>query len=540
MPYVSLYRKYRSQTFEDVIGQEHVTKTLQNAIRLGKVAHAYLFCGARGTGKTSTARLLAKAMNCDEGPTPTPCNKCPSCLAVTEGSAMDIIELDAASHRSIRDIDEIRENVKFPPMELRYKVFIIDEAHQLSGDAKDAFLKTLEEPPAHVIFILATTEPQSIPATIRSRCQQFDFRRGSLKDIRKRLDQVAAGEKAQASDDALDIIAMNADGSWRDALSIMEQVLAYTDAGITVDDVHAVLGTTTQDFLFGVADIIASGDEEKAFASASELIESGKDIQQTLRLLALHFRNLLFSKITNSAADLTTSKEIADLLKKQSGEFTRRNLIDLVETFSEAERDIRYSDHHRLVFEMALLKAINSCRAQETRQPVAEKELPVEKEKPAPEKKPEKTLEPVKQTEQNLPEFDTIKKGWSKVLQQLKGISIPAAALLNDATPVGIKKGSLVLQFQGEGQKNLLENETARGSGLSKRQALQTAFERVFGHKDLSIICEVGYSDPDELPETAEEEEDLPDPFSADSLNNNEEGILKDVLDIFPGKIVDS
>ena len=167
MPYVSLYRKYRSQTFEDVMGQEHVTRTLQNAIRQGKVSHAYLFCGTRGTGKTTTARLLAKAMNCDKGPTPTPCNECPACISITEGRAMDIIELDAASHRGIGDVKDINENVKFPPMELRYKVFIIDEAHQLSNDAKDAFLKTLEEPPAHTIFILATTEPQSIPITIR-------------------------------------------------------------------------------------------------------------------------------------------------------------------------------------------------------------------------------------------------------------------------------------------------------------------------------------------------------------------------------------
>ena len=245
MPYLSLYRKYRSQTFEDVMGQDHVIKTLQNAIRLGKVSHAYLFCGTRGTGKTTTARLLAKALNCEQGPTPQPCNTCPACIAITQGSAIDIIELDAASHRGIDDIRDIRENVKFPPMEMRYKVYIIDEAHQLTKDGKDAFLKTLEEPPAHVIFVLATTEPQSIPATIRSRCQEFDFRRGSLRDLRDRLRFVASSEGIEAEDPALDLIAMTAEGSWRDAISLLEQVMSYTDGRISIEDVNIVLGTVT-------------------------------------------------------------------------------------------------------------------------------------------------------------------------------------------------------------------------------------------------------------------------------------------------------
>ena len=548
MPYVSLYRKYRSQTFEDVMGQDHVTRTLQNAIRQGKVSHAYLFCGTRGTGKTTTARLLAKALNCDKGPTPQPCNECPACLSITEGRAMDIIELDAASHRGIDDVKGINENVKFPPMELRYKVFIIDEAHQLSNDAKDAFLKTLEEPPQHTVFILATTEPQSIPITIRSRCQQFDFRRGSLRDIGDRLKFVAESEGVGIEDAALDLMAENAEGSWRDALSLLEQVLAYTDGQIALNDVNTVLGIVNREFLFRLVDTLSEHDERGAFMAAAEAIESGKDIQQLLKSIAGHFRNLLFAQVSKDVSDLTTSEELGERLRAQSEKFGRGSLMRAVEVLTEAEKDIRFSDQHRLILELALLKAIEALnppqpqvitQVQETRQPPREEPKPAPQPEPAPKPEPEKQPPPTKAesepAKQSLPEFDKIKAKWGQVLQHVRSRDVPAHALLASATPVAVRNDALVLQFEGEGQKNILEKETDRGKGTSKRETLLWAIEQVFGVRNAKIVCEVKPPEP-ARPKAAGmfEEDDLPDPFQ----ETNDD--LKNVLETFPdAKIVD-
>lgn len=550
MAYVSLYRKYRSQTFEDVMGQHHVTKTLQNAIRLGKIAHAYLFCGTRGTGKTTTARLLAKALNCENGPTPNPCNKCPACISITEGSAMDIIELDAASHRGIDDIKDINDNVKFPPMELRYKVFIIDEAHQLSMDAKDAFLKTLEEPPAHAVFVLATTEPQSIPVTIRSRCQQFDFRRGSLRDIRDRLKFVAESEGIEVDDAALDLMASNADGSWRDALSLLEQVLAYTEGKITVDDVSTVLGMVTQDFLFKMADALAEENERAAFEIAAETAELGRDIQQLVKSAAQHFRNLLFATITDDLAEITMNEELASRLKEQAAKFSKASLLRIVDIFSESEREMRHSDQHRLLFELSLLKAIRAVQsAEETSQSKTQVKTGSVPKQSAKVSRPSATTtsdvsgkstdsdsdatEGAAGSEQTLPEFDKIKEKWGLILQHVKTKSVPAHALLKDATPAGVRNGALIVHFKHAGQAKLLED--TKGVVNPKRKALQDALTRVFGVSNVNIICEVTPSPDEALVPRPDDVDDLPDPFQDDGAQDT----LQNVLEIFDGQILD-
>ena len=262
MAYQSLYRKYRPQTFSDVVGQQHVVRTLQNALQTGRVGHGYLFTGTRGTAKTTVARLLAKALNCESADTyvTEPCDQCEACRRITAGTCIDVVELDAASHRGVADIEEVRKAVGYGPMQHRYKVYIIDEAHQLSSDAKDAFLKTLEEPPANVVFILATTEPQSIPITIRSRCQQFDFRRGTISDISGRLRYVLGSEARQMSDGAILAVARAAEGSYRDSLSLLEQVLGFTDGAIEASDVESVLGLLEADHLYALTQAMATGD----------------------------------------------------------------------------------------------------------------------------------------------------------------------------------------------------------------------------------------------------------------------------------------
>jgi DNA polymerase-3 subunit gamma/tau len=278
---------------------------------------------------------------------------CDACTSIADGSAVDVIELDAASHRGVDDIDSLRDGVKYPPMRLRYKVYVIDEAHQLSSTAKDAFLKTLEEPPAHAIFILATTEAHEIPLTIRSRCQQFDFRRGSVADIATRLRYVMEKEGREADDAALQIVARGAQGSWRDSLSLLEQVLSYSDGRLTAEQVNTVLGTVDEDMLFQISGVIASDDAAAAFELAGRIIHEGKDVRELMKAIAGHFRDLLLASV-DSGSD--TSLRAGE----RARQFSRDRMVSLVEIFSSAEKELRWSDQHRLALEMAFLKAMSS------------------------------------------------------------------------------------------------------------------------------------------------------------------------------------
>jgi DNA polymerase III subunit gamma/tau len=360
MAYQSLYRKYRPQTFADVVGQGHVTRTLQNALASGRTAHGYLFTGTRGTAKTTVARLLAKALNCQNSNTPTaePCNKCEACLTITAGSCMDVIEMDAASHRGVADIEEVRKSVGYGPMEMRYKVFIIDEAHQLSSDAKDAFLKTLEEPPDNVVFILATTEPQAIPITIRSRCQQFDFKRGSLQDIAARLKYVLDCEGVTSTPEAINLVARGAEGSYRDSLSLLEQVLAFSPTQVSASDVDMVLGTLDTEALAQVTQAVARKDAPTAFALAGQLLDAGKEARTLMRTLSTHFRDLLLVTVGGPAvASELTLEEVARLQQEQKVcQFTPQMLLRAIELLNEAQGETRWNNQHRLLVELTFLK----------------------------------------------------------------------------------------------------------------------------------------------------------------------------------------
>ncbi len=368
MAYISLYRKYRPQTFADVVGQEHVTRTLRNAIVEGRVASGYLFCGTRGTAKTTCARILAKALNCigADGlrtqPNPEPCGVCGPCVSIANSSFVDVLEQDAASHGKVDDVRDITGSIKFPPMEGRYKVYIIDEAHQLSRDAMDAFLKTLEEPPDRVVFILATTEQDKLPITISSRCQVFEFKRGSVAQISSRLAEVLHAEGVSAQPAAITLVARAADGSYRDSLSLLEQVLAYKRQNLTAQDVGVVLGAVGEDVLNHVIDLVAKSDAAGAFALAGEVLESGRDVRQFLKSLSARVRDLLFVGVgaqPMAQGDLDDSPA----LRAQAARFSPAQLMQALEILTDAEQETRRNNQHRLLLEMTLLRLMRLPQA---------------------------------------------------------------------------------------------------------------------------------------------------------------------------------
>ena len=346
------------------MGQEAVTTTLQNAIRSGLIAHAYLFYGARGCGKTSTARLLARALNCvaQDGPSPEPCGVCRLCVSIRDGHCMDVVEMDAASETGIDDVREkIIENVQYAPGEARYKVYIIDEVHDLSAKAFDALLKTLEEPPAHVKFILATTEYHKVPITIRSRCQQFQFKRGTLNDLAASVQKVVSAENYTAEPEAVQAIARAAEGSWRDALSLLEQVLAYSDNHVTAATVQKALGTVGQETLARVTEILARGCWDETLTIAGELIDSGKDARQLLTALQGHLRDLmLISAGAKQAAAQELGAERLALLTPQAAQFDPPALLAMMSILAGAEREIRFTNQHRWLLESTLLRLLTA------------------------------------------------------------------------------------------------------------------------------------------------------------------------------------
>ncbi|WP_160676971.1 DNA polymerase III subunit gamma/tau [Clostridium sp. C8-1-8] len=357
MAYTALYREWRPKKFEDVVGQEHVTVTLRNQIINNRIAHAYLFCGTRGTGKTSSAKVFAKALNCLNLHDGEPCNECEMCNKINSGLAIDITELDAASNNGVDKIRDIIDDVQYPPQEARFKVYIMDEVHMLSQGAVNAFLKTLEEPPKNVIFILATTDPQKLPITILSRCQRFDFKRISKEDISGQLRKIVKEQGVYADDKSLELISRVSDGALRDSLSILDQAISMGNGKIEYDGLVSMLGLVTNEYLFNITEAIIERNIEKTMNIIEEIVFSGKDIHLFIKDLISHYRNLLMVKVTNTPEEvLDMSVENINFLKQQATRLRVEEVMRAIRILQEAEESSKLSKQARIYLELASIK----------------------------------------------------------------------------------------------------------------------------------------------------------------------------------------
>lgn len=462
MAYQALYRKYRPQNFDEMVGQAHVIKILKGQIENGNIAHAYLFCGTRGTGKTSTAKVFARGINCLNPENGNPCNKCELCKGIMDQSIMDVVEMDAASNNSVEDIRDLREKVKYLPSKGKYKVYIIDEVHMLSKGAFNAFLKTLEEPPKHLIFILATTEPEKIPPTILSRCQRYDLKRLTNTEIIEYMKKICIEEKVSVEDKALRLIAANADGAMRDALSILDQCIAYHEEGIeiTYEYIVNVLGIVQDDVLFGMADSIIEKDLKSVFEYIDAMVQSGKDIVQFIRDLVGHYRNLMLSKIdANMAYVVEGTDEYLEKIKCQTEKYKAEEIAEIIEKLSSIESQAKYSSQPRIVLEAALIN-IGAKKAELDSSKIKELEKliqnqvnaksktdskPVKKE--ATEKKTEVQISQNFEGQRQDVDIEEVKDKWTEILKIIKKDNISLYAYLREGYPAKVEDSALYIAF---------------------------------------------------------------------------------------------
>ena len=465
----ALYRVYRPKTFEDVVGQEHIVKTLKNQIKNNNIGHAYLFSGTRGTGKTSTAKIFARAVNCLNPINEEPCNECEICIDTLNDNIMDIVEIDAASNNSVDDIRELRESVKYTPSKAKYKVYIIDEVHMLSQGAFNALLKTLEEPPSYVIFILATTEPHKIPATILSRCQRFDFKRVSSKDIADRMSYICEKENIQAEDKALSLIARNSQGALRDALSILDQCMSFGNDKIEYNDVIELLGTVNIDELFQLSQSIIDEDTKKSLQILNEFIIWGKDIRNLINDLIDHFRNLMVCKVSKDLDEIISlPEESIERLKEQSKTININDLIRILNILSETQDSMKSSSNTRILAEVTMMKIAQPMFDESkealikrienlekiiesgnikvvTVQSESETNIVPQNEQPD---EPQERKEDVVYEEVKSEDVKLVESSWKKVVQKIKeDKKLSIAALLREVSSFNVKDNILYLIF---------------------------------------------------------------------------------------------
>jgi DNA polymerase III subunit gamma/tau len=492
----SLYRRHRPGSFDEVVGQRHVVRTLRNAVEQGKVHHAYLFVGSRGTGKTSMAKILARSLNCERGgPTVTPCGECESCLTIAGGTSVDVIEMDAASNRSVDDVRDLRERVAYAPTGGRWKVYILDEAHMLTKEAWNAFLKTLEEPPPSTVFVLATTESHKVMATIADRCQRFDFQRPSLEQISEVLNRVAATESIEVEEGAVAMIARSASGSFRDALGTLDQLVAFGGNRVELKDVLEMLGAADADLLFEAVDAVIAEDPKGVLLGVDRMARSGRDPSQFARDLLAHLRHLLIAQTTGEVPTsfVVTATDTARM-QAQASAIKPANLVRTIDELADALTAVREGDDARLAVEIALLKAARPDLDPDTAGllrrierledggarpagPVTAEPAPQDDPAPAEEEEAEAPLEP----EQSPPaseelSLEEIQRVWPAVLQKLGETAPAVASALEGARPVSFGDGGLEVGFPQD-MKFLKKNADTP----EKRDTVAAAFAAVTG-----------------------------------------------------------
>ncbi len=519
MSYLVLARKYRPQNFDELVGQAHITELLRKSIASGRIAHAFLFCGPRGIGKTSCARILAKSLNCHNGPTLKPCGECPACQEIANGNSFDVIEIDGASNRGIDEIRTLRENVKFAPSYGRYKIYIVDEVHMLTTDAFNALLKTLEEPPEHVKFIFATTEVQKVPATILSRCQRFDFKRIQVEIIMANLKSICVKENLKANEEALFAIAKAAQGSMRDALSVLDQLSALSDKGIDAADVFSMLGMVEIEFLFDLTDALIARSCVKALDTFNQIIERGKDIKQLGKDLTEHFRHLMIVKVggvsLNGLIDYPSG--VKQRLAAQAEKITIAGILKAIELFIEAQETARVMETLRMPLEVAFAKltyggssGVIPASAVAAAPAVSSKPsaVPVAATKPQPQMGTEPRLKAGIKAES----FEDIKAHWNALTHEVSLRRMALATYLQDGAPCEFKGGKLVIGFTKE-------NTFARDC-LNSKENLKF-IEDLFSEK-LNAPIFVSFKIVDK----------------ADAGIKQEEPVVRSALEMFGGKVV--
>ena len=481
----ALYRKWRSRTFDEVVGQEHVTQTLRNALRDNRVAHAYLFSGPRGTGKTSTARILAKALNCTGPQDDRPCDVCPTCVAISEGRMLDLIEIDAASNNSVDDIRELRDKVGFRPSEGSYKIYIIDEVHMLSTNAFNALLKTLEEPPPHARFILATTEPHKIPATVHSRCQRFDFRRIPVVEIAAHLRHIANEENVQAEDAALTAIARSAQGCMRDAISLLDQMTSYGGEAISLEQVHDVLGSVASESVSGFVDALAEQNVAAGLHLIHSLLLGGASLQEFTTQVVEHLRGVMLLQMTGDSALLDDrAPETVKRMESQAKKLAQPQTLYAVKRFGEAIGELKGGYQPQLPLELALVEVVRGAAATvvQLAAPVAAQPVtvPPVAARPAPVETKAATPSPAAKSESAAPApldqaaVGKLRAQWNDVLAVVRErLGLKQQAALRSVRDIAIGENAIALAF---GNNKFTKDVIAEAETLAQVSAILAQF----------------------------------------------------------------